>query len=127
MTLCRLGNADDFDIDAERAGHGGAPLQFLHAFVRQCERDRSHALETGGDTRLRLQGAVELLTVLGEFGHVCRRTELPDQPRGVPCGARCQLLSLEQHHVRPAELGQMIGYRAAGDAASDDHHAGMAR
>jgi hypothetical protein len=53
--------------------------------------------------------------------------QLPDQAGRMPGRAAGQLLAFEQHDVGPAELGQVIGHRAAGDAAADDDHAGILR
>ena len=51
----------------------------------------------------------------------------PTRPGRVPGGAAGQLALLEQQHVGDAELGQVVGGRAAGDAAADDDHTRMAR
>ena len=48
----------------------------------------------------------------------------PDQPGGVPGRAAGELLALQQQHVGDAELGQVIGDRAADDAAADDDDVG---
>ncbi len=63
---------------------------------------------------------VEIGRILGEPRHVLRAAQLPDQPRRVPGRAGGQLLALQQHDVGPAELGEVIGDRTAGDAAADD-------
>ncbi|MCY1380851.1 hypothetical protein D9M69_687080 [compost metagenome] len=46
--------------------------------------------------------------------------QLADEAGGVPGGATAQLALLQENHVPPAELGQVIGERAADDAAADD-------
>jgi hypothetical protein len=43
----------------------------------------------------------------------------------MPGGTGGELLALEQQHVLPAELGQVIGERAADDAAADDDDLGV--
>ena len=41
----------------------------------------------------------------------------------MPRGPRCELRALQQHHVAPSELREVISDRAADDAAADDHDA----
>ena len=84
-------------------------------------------LEAGRLPGLGLEAGVELGRVFGEAREVRGRAQLADQPGGVPGGAGGQLLALQQHHVAPAELGQMIGDRAADHAAADDHGLRLAR
>ena len=55
-----------------------------------------------------------------------RRAERDHEPGGVPGGARGQPVALEQHDVLPAHVGQVIGDRAADDAAADDDDARLA-
>ena len=62
--------------------------------------------------------------VFGELGHPPRRAQLADQPGRMPGRAAGELLALQQHHVGDAELGQVIGDRAADDAAADDDDIG---
>ena len=62
--------------------------------------------------------------VFRELGHPPRGAQLPDQAGGVPGGAAGELLALQQQDIGDAELGQVIGDRAADDAAADDHDVG---
>jgi hypothetical protein len=65
------------------------------------------------------------LRIFRQFRHVRRRTQLRDQASGVPCGAGGQLFSLQEDHVFPPQLGEVVRDRAADDATADDDHAGM--
>src|SRR5690606_12038567 len=56
--------------------------------------------------------------------HILRAAQLADKPRRMPGGAAGKLLALKQHDIRPAEFRQMVGDRAAGNAAADDDRAG---
>ncbi len=47
-------------------------------------------------------------------------TQLPDKAGRMPGGPAAELPLLQQDHVGPAELREMIGDRAAYDAAADD-------
>ena len=55
----------------------------------------------------------------------CEPRNWPIRPAACQVVPRGQLLALQQHDVGPAELGQMIGDRAAGNAAADDDGAGL--
>jgi hypothetical protein len=43
----------------------------------------------------------------------------------VPGRATTQFALLEQHHVRPAKFGQVVGDARADDAATDDDNTGL--
>ena len=77
-------------------------------------------LKPGGLAGLGLERVVQVGRVLREFGEVARGAQLPDQSGSVPGGAAGELLALEQDDVGDADLRQVIGDRAAGDAAPDD-------
>jgi hypothetical protein len=49
------------------------------------------------------------------------------QARRVPGGAARQLVALEQDHVRPPQMGQMVGHRRSDHATTDDHDASLLR
>ena len=85
--------------------------------------DEADRLEPGGLAGLRLQPAVELAAVLPELGRGLRRgPERHHQPGRVPGGARGDPVPLQQHHVLPARLGQVVGHRTTDHAAAHHHH-----
>ena len=55
------------------------------------------------------------------------RAQLAHKTCGVPRGPARELALLQQHHVFPAELGQMVRGGTPHDAAADDDRAGMGR
>ena len=59
--------------------------------------------------------------VLHHLGQADRRAELADQPGRVPCGAVGEPVLLDQHDVRPAQLGEVVEDAAAPHAAADHH------
>ena len=69
---------------------------------------------------LGLQPGVQLGGVLHQPGAALAGPQQPDQAGGVPGGAARQRALLEQHHVGPAELGQVVRRGAADHAAADD-------
>jgi hypothetical protein len=117
-----LGRRDDVDVAAEAARHGGQALELVHPL--RCPR-HAHAAGTakaGGLARLGLQLLVELGAVLGQAREVLGGAKLPDQSRCVPRRAAGRIAPLQQQHVAPAELGEVIGDAAPGDAAADHDH-----
>ena len=113
------------DLDAAGAAHGGGAQQLFLAVFRQRHGNRAELAHAGGDTRLFFQPAVEVGGVFRQPGHVGAGAQLADQAGRMPGGAAGELLAFEQQYVGPAELGQVIGDRAAGDAAADDDDAGL--
>ena len=111
--------------DVEAARHRGQALELVHALgvARQAQAARSP--KARGLARLGLEPLVEIAAVLGQPREVVGRAQLTDQPRRVPRGAAGDVAALEQEHVAPAELRQVIGDAATGDAAADHHHPGV--
>ena len=52
-----------------------------------------------------------------------RAAQLPDEPGRVERRAGGELVAVDQHDVVPAELGEVVGDRAAAHAPADDHAA----
>jgi hypothetical protein len=119
-----LGGEDD-DLETEGARHRRAAMQLLEALVGQGDAERAVLLQPGGDAGFGLEPGVELLGVLGEARQVLGRPELPDQAGRVPCRAAGELPALDEDYVASAEPRQVIGNRAANDAAPDDDGPGI--
>ena len=119
-----LGGGELVHLDIEGARHGGETQNLLAPLGAQRHGDRPALAEAGGKAGLRLQSPVEIGRVFCEPGPVLARLQLPDEPGRVPGGAGGELLALQQHHVCPAERGQVVGDGAAGDAAADDDDTG---
>jgi hypothetical protein len=115
-------------LDAHQAIEAGLALQVFEDLLVGGDLEQAHRVEAGGVPRLLLQPGVEIPGVLGDphrgLGGEPRRH---DQARCVPRGARRELVALEQDHVGPAALGQVVGHVAADDAAADDDHSGGGR
>ena len=111
---------DRLGDDIEPAQHRRAAQEFLPALLVGRDGERARLHEARRLPRLLLQVGVEIDRVFREprqVGGVERRAH---QPRRMPGRAAGQLLALQQDHVLPAELGQVIGDGAAGDPAADD-------
>ena len=125
--LLDLGRSDLVDLDAEGPGERGLAAQLLGALAGERDGEGADHLHAGRDTRLGLQRGVEIGRVFREPGHVLRGAELADQPGRMPGGAAGELLALQEDHIGPAQLGEVVGERASRDATADDDGAGMGR
>ena len=98
---------------------GAFRLQHVEAFGRVGQRHAAHVMQPAGHACQRLQLAVEPDRVALQRGHVRIAIQRMKAARRVPGGSARQFRAFHQHHVRPAELGQVIKHRAADDAAPD--------
>jgi hypothetical protein len=114
-------------FDTEAVGHGHLLAQHLHALGRARHVDAAALLPAGGQAGLGFQRRIQLDAVAAHLRHVAVGPHLADQAGRMPGGAAGELALLEQQHVGLAHLRQVVGDRAAGDAAADDHDFCMAR
>ena len=71
------------------------------------------------------QLGVEADGVLHHLRQADGRAQLADQAGRVPRRAVGQVVLLDQHDVRPAQLGEVVEDAAAADAAADDNSSGL--
>jgi hypothetical protein len=116
-----LGRREFEHLETARAAHRGLAPQLGEPGGSAREADAAVLLEAGRLPGFRLEAEVKLRRVFREAREIRCRAQLADQPGSVPGGAAGQLFPLQQHHVAPAELGQMVGDRAADHSAADDH------
>ena len=124
VELAGPGRADQLAVELVGLGGGGGPFQLGHAVFGAGDGDAAAATEAGAQARLCFQPLVQLAGVLHQPGAVLRGAQLADQAGRVPGGAAGQLPLLEQQHVGPAQLGQVVGDAGADHAAADDDDAG---
>ena len=127
IALLDLFRRHHIDLEIEHLGHGGVALELLEAALMGGDGDRAALFEAGRLAGLGLEIAIELGGVFGELSHAVRATQLADQPGGVPGGAAGKLAAFQQHRLGNAELGQVIGDRAADHPAADNDDLGRAR
>ena len=118
---------DAVDLHTEGGGHGRLSLQLLLARRRAGQRDAAGLPKSGRLAGFRFQIAVQVQRVFRQVGLALRRAQLCHQARGMPSRAAGDLALLQQHGVRPAEFGEMIGDTAPDDAAANDDGAGVFR
>ena len=122
-----LGRRNLLHVHVEGPRQGRLPVKLFLPRLGQRDGDGTDLPHPGGNARLLLQPDVKIGGILGQPRHVLACPQLPDQPRRMPGRAAGQPPALQQHDVAPAELGQMIGDRTAGDPAPDDDDTRVAR
>ena len=96
-----------------------------HPLARLCDIDAAALLPAGRQARLGLERRVRLDAVLAHPRHRPVRPHLADQAGGAPGRAAGEAPLLDAEHVLLAERGEVVGGRAAGDAAADHDDAGL--
>ena len=81
-----------------------------------------HQLQAAGLAGNPFKLIVEADRVALQLGHVRIAVQRVESPRRMPCRAGGENVALNEHHVFPTGLGEMVEDRAADDAAADDHN-----
>ena len=123
----RLGRRDDLHVHVEAARHRGQALELVHALGVPRQAQAAGTPEAGGLACFGLEPLVEIAAVPGQPREVLGGAQLTDEARGVPRGAAGDVATLQQEHVAPAELREVIGDAAAGDTTADHDHSGVSR
>ena len=107
-------------LEVEGSRRRRRTTQLGHPVLGARDRQAAALLVAGGEPDLVLEPGVELGGVLHQPGAALVRAQLADQPGRVPRRTRRELALLEQHHVGPAELREVVGDAGADDATADD-------
>ena len=116
----RLGGRDGVHVEAERARGADLPPQEEPLVAARGHPETPDLVPVLGGARFGLEAPVETDRVLPHPHDRRRRVEVRDHPRGVPGRPARELALVEEQHVGPALLRQVVGDAAAGDAAADD-------
>jgi hypothetical protein len=111
---------DQLERQPERLRPAGLPAELLHPLLARGQPDAA-ALDPARDR------PVELDRVHHHLRQRDRAAQLPYEPGGVEGRSRRELVALDEDHVVPSELRQVVGDRRPPDAAAHDHAAGGAR
>ena len=117
-----LVGADQLEGDADGVRHAAVAAVLVHPLLVGGEAQVAGAVEAHRLPGLFLQLLIEVDRILVELADAVAHVEERQQACGVPSGACGELGLLDQHHVRPAELRQMVEHAAADDPAADHHH-----
>ena len=119
--LLRLLRREQVHLEPEAARGRRLPLHLGPALGVAGEPQAAVPLPAGGEAGLGLEPVVERDRIAEELRDVGVGAELTDEAGRVPGRPGGELGALQQQHVAPAHLAEMIGDRAADDAAADDH------
>ena len=117
-----LVGADQLEGDADGVRGAAIVAILVHPLLIGGEPEIAGAMKTYRLAGLRLELLIEVDAVLVELADAVAHVEEWQQPGRVPGGAGGELGLLDQHHVGPAQFGQMVEHAAADDAAADHHH-----
>jgi hypothetical protein len=112
-------------LQTEALGRGGEAFILGPALGIGGEAQTTGHLPAGLKAGFLRQTFVEVDGVSQHLGDRGGGPQLPDKPRRMPRGAAGELAALQQKHIRPMILSQMVGRGAADDAAADDNNLGM--
>ena len=118
-----FGRSDEMALGANAAQHALYVVKPVDLVVVGGQPDGAAPVPAGGLSGFRLEPLVELRAVEMDLGHVEAGDEMGDQSGRVPGGTGGELALLDQDHVRPPLLSQVIQQRHPHDPAADDHHA----
>ena len=124
VALPSLHRRQQFTLEVVGLCGGRRPAELDQSLGRPGHRHPTTPLETGGETGLGLELAVEAGRILHQSGPGLGRPELAEEACRVPRRAARQLPLFEEDDVAPPAAGQVIGGRGPDDTAADDHHTG---
>ena len=125
MHLLGFRHGDDLGLKTEIARAGMRHLQPFHAFMGVGEDQAARAVQPAGLARDLLELVIKRDCVALQLGHVRIAVQRVEAARRMPGGSRGEDVALDQHHVLPARLGEMIEHRTADDTAADHHHTSL--
>ena len=113
------------ELEVQRVGDGGDVAVLVEPRRPLRQADRAGDVVVDGAAGQRAQLAVEPRRVALQVEQRPGGGEVRAVAGGVPGRAGGQLVALQQQQVGPALTGEMPQGRAADDAATDDHRAGV--
>ncbi len=117
--LLHFRRGDEVHVHAEASGGRGEALELGPAVIVGGEPQAARHLPAGFEARLVFEALVEIDRILEHARDRGRRAELAHQACCMPCGAGCDPVLLEQHHIGLVFFGEVIGRGTADDAAAD--------
>ena len=123
--LFRFRRCQQLCLNVEIAGSGVRHLQKVHTVVVVGQDNAARPVQSARLARDLFQLVIEPDGVALQLGDVRIAVQRVEPARRVPGRPRRQPRPLDQHHVLPARLGEMIQHRTANNAAADDRNAGV--
>ena len=122
IARAHLVEIDEMQADLKMLRLGVLGLEKFGLVFRDRQVNTAGLTNAAGDARDALDLLVQLDGVGLERGDVGVAVERVNAACRVPGGAGGEIPALEQHHVAPAKLSQMIQNTRAHDAAADDRY-----
>ena len=123
--LVDLFRPEDLGIQPHIAVLGALGLELVEPRLIVGQRDAADMVQPAGHAGDRLQFLIKADGIALQRRHVGVAVQGVEPARRVPGGAGGQLRPFDQHHIGPAQFGQVVKNRTADDATADDQNAGM--
>ncbi len=123
----RLLGRKELHLEPERRRRRRLPLDLDPALGIAGEPEPAIPLPAGREPGLRFEAIVEGDGIAEELRDVGAGAQLADEAGRMPGRPRRELAALQEQHVGEPHLAQVIGDRAADDAAADDDNLGRGR
>ena len=117
---------DHLEGDADGVGGSAVLAVLVHALSVGGQAQVAGPVEAHRLAGLGLEPLVEVDRVLVQLADRVAHVEQRQQPGGVPGRAVGEVGFLDQHRIRPPQLGEVIKDAAADDTTADHHRPGMA-
>ena len=118
---------DDLKIHPHALGHTGEMSVTIHLLWRVRQTYTAiRVVIIDGVFRIVRQLLVQVDRMGLEAHHGLSATKVGDLSSGMPGCARCQLITLDQYHIRPALLSQVVQGGATGNTTTDNNNTGLA-
>ena len=124
VALPRLLGSQQLALEVVGGGGGRRPPERGHPVGGPGDDEPAARAVAGRETGLGLEPLVELRRVLHEARAALARPQQAHEARGVPRRPARQGPLLEEEHVGPAEVGEVVCRRRTDDAPADDDDAG---
>ena len=123
MPLCTFGSVDDFKLNTHAFGHGRKVVIAIEMILGGGQPDAARAVVIiNRVVRIIGQIFIEVNRVGFQPHHRLVWPEICHLSRRMPCGARGELIPLDQHAIADAFLCKMVERRATGDPAANHRH-----
>ena len=118
----RLVDGNDLEVHPEIAAARLGHLQPIEPLARAGQHDAAGDVHAAGLAGNRFDLLVEIDRVLLQLGDVGIAVDGVHAAGRMPGRTGCELGTLDQQHILPSRLGQVIQNAGAHDAAADHHH-----
>ena len=115
----------DLGLESHVAVLGALGLEEVEAVRVRCEGEPAHVMQSARLAGELLELAIEPDGVALEGRHVGVRVQGVEAAGGVPGRAGGELGALDEHHVAPAEPGEVVEHAAPDHPAADHRHPDM--